>query len=340
MRWLVPLLVAAALACSGGGSGGVGKAPDPTTPVKVVVVAETASAPSVAAAGVLVAERSVVLRAEASGLVASVGFDHGDAVRQGDVLLRLVDGDARASLAEAEAQVTLAAAQLERARGLFARDHASRAEVDRAEAEHALALARRDGAREGVRRTSVRAPFSGVAGLREVTRGDWVQPGRAVTTLTDPSELAAEFTLPERELALVPVGAAAQVTVDAAPGRAFDGEVTFVAPELDAATRTARVRVTVRGSDAALRPGSTARVVVSGASAPALRVPTNAVLATARGSAVYVVGADGKAELRPVTTAERDAATLRVVEGLSAGDRVVVEGLIRLRPGAPVRVLE
>lgn len=351
MRSLVPVpvrralsaglvVLALGLACGRAGAPGAGAAPDPTTAVRVLEVQPLAAASTVPAAGVVVAERSVVIRAETSGLVAAVAFDHGQRVRAGDVLVRLVDGEARARLAEADADVALARAQLGRARALFDRADASRAEVDRAEAEAALADARRLAAQDAVRRTVLRAPFAGVVGLREVVVGDLLQPGRAVTTLVDPSALAVDLALSERDLGGLAAGAAAEVTVDAAPGLRLAGRVSFVAPDLDAQTRTARVRVALLDADPSVRPGGTARVALAAAGTPGLRVPTQAVLATAKGPAVYVVGASGQAELRPVTTADRDADTLRVVEGLVAGDRVVVEGLVRLRPGAPVRVLE
>lgn len=339
MRWLVPVWWVMALACGRGGGGGAGGAPDPTTPVRVATVAAREAAPAVAGTGLLVAERMVTLRSEVAGLVAAVAFEHGDRVEAGRVLVRLQDAEAQAAVAEAEAQATLAEADLARVRALAERQNASRADLDRAVAEAALAQARVARAREGLRRTRIAAPFAGVVGLRAVVKGDWLQPGREVTTLVDPASIAVDLAVSERDLPLLAAGMAAEVSVDAMPGRAFAGRVAFLPPALDAASRTGVVRVAVVDADPALRPGATARVVLRGRSAPALRVPTQAVLTTAKGSAVYVVGAEDKAVLRPVVTADRDVDSLRIVEGLSAGEQVIVDGLVRLRPGAPVRVL-
>lgn len=341
MRWLVPLVLAAGLACGGrGGGGGAGPAPDPTTPVRVLRVAPTDTAWTLEGQGTVVAERSVVLKSEAAGLVSEVGFTHGDRVSAGAVLVRLVDGDARGAAAEAEAAVVLAEAQLGRTRALAERQNASPADLDRAAAEASLARARRDRARDAVRRTVVRAPFAGVVGLRGVSRGDLLQPGSVITTITDLSALSVDVAVSERELAGLAPGMAASVTVDAVPGLTQAAQVVFVSPELDRGTRTGVVRVALTDPDPAVRPGSTARVAFAGSTVAALQVPTQAVLATARGSAVYVVDADGAAQLRPVVTADRDSASVRVVDGLVAGDAVVVEGLVRLRPGAKVRILE
>jgi RND family efflux transporter MFP subunit len=339
VRWVLPVLLVAALACGRGGSGGAGGAPDPTTPVRVAPVAPREASPAVVATGVLVAERMVTLRTEVAGLVAAVAFDHGERVEAGRILVRLQDAEARAAVSEALAQATLADAELARARSLAERQNASRADVERAEAEASLAAARVARAREGLRRTAVAAPFSGVLGLRSVVKGDWVQPGHEITTLVDPGSIAVDVAVAERELPLLSVGMEAEIAVDALPGRTFSGRVSFLPPALDPASRTGAVRVAIAEVDAALRPGATARVTLQGRSAPALRVPTQAVLTSAKGPAVYVVGADGKAELRPVVTADRDVDSLRIVEGLAPGDRVIVDGLVRLRPGAPVRVL-
>jgi membrane fusion protein, multidrug efflux system len=338
-RWLGPALVfSTALACGSGHEGSGAPAPPTATAVRVTTVAEADATRTLAASGTLVAERSVVLRPETSGLVTSVGFDHGASVLAGQVLARLVDAEPRAALAEAEARVALAEADFDRTEKLASRENTSRADLDRARASKALAAAERDRARDAVRKTVVRAPFAGTVGLRRIVVGDLVDPSREITTLVDPTALGVDVAIPERELSHLSLGGAAKIEVDALPGQPITGHVSFVSPEVALDTRTVLVRVAI-DDPTGLRPGLTARVTLEGATLPAVRVPTQAVLTTARGSAVYVVGADQKAELRSVVTADRELDTLRIVEGLQPGDQVVVDGLVRLRPGASVRVL-
>ncbi len=329
-----------ALACGGGAAAPPTPPASPASPVHVQRVERSAATSSLALPGVLAAERSVVLRPETSGLVTSVGFEHGQRVTKGQVLVRLADAEPRAAVAEAEARVALAKAQLDRTRTLVERQNASQAELERASAEADLAAASRDRAREALRRTVVRAPFAGVVGLREVVEGDLVDPSRPVTTLVGEGALAVDVQVPERDLQAVVVGGRATVEVDAAPGASFPGSVVYVAPEIREGSRTFAVRVALDAADPLLRPGLTARVLLEGATREGLRVPAQAVLTTARGPAVYLVGAEGKAELRPVVTADRDETSVRVVEGLAEGDQVIVDGLVRLRPGSALRVLE
>ena len=328
------------IACGSPGSGGPTTPGAAPSPVHVLRVARTTEQADLELPGTVAAERSVTLRPETTGLVVRVDFDHGDRVEEGQVLVQLQDALQRAAVREAQAQVDLAKSQLDRTTALVERQNASRADLDRATAEDALARARLDEAREALRRTVVRAPFAGTVGLRRVVRGDLVDPSRALTTLVGGGPLSVDVAVAERDLAVAVVGGRATVEVDAAPGVPFEGTLGFVAPAVDEGTRTFAVRVRLDAEDERLRPGMTARVHLSGSFGEALRVPTQAVLTTARGSAVYVVDADGKAQMRPVVTADRDESTLSVVKGLEEGDVVVIDGLVRLRPGNLVRVLE
>lgn len=332
-------VVFTAVACGSGeatpGAGG----PPSATAVRVQEVAPSAARTALVLVGTVDAEESEDVRPESPGSVQQIAFDHGERVEQGQVLVRLRDADARAAVAEAEARLALASTQLERTQGLFDRQNASRQELDRAKADRDLARAGLDRAREQLRRTVIRAPFDGVVGLRDVSPGEVVDPSRVVTRIESLDRLVVDAEVPERSLPHVRVGLAAEVEADALPGRRFAAEVAFVGPRIDASTRTAPIRVRV-ADPAGLLPGMTARVSVTASEiADALLVPTQAVVTGARGPSVWVV-ADGVAELRPVVVADRTTDTVRVVEGLAPGDHVVVEGLIRLRPGASVRVVE
>jgi membrane fusion protein (multidrug efflux system) len=332
--------IAGTIACGSGRSSSA-PTPPPATAVRVTTVAPSAMRGALSLTGSVEAEESEDVRPETQGQVAKIAFDHGQRVAAGDVLVRLRDAEARASVAEAEARLSLAATKLERTQGLFDRQNASRQDLDTARADRDLAQAAVDRAREQLRRTVVRAPFDGVVGLREVSVGEVVDPSRVLTRIESVDRLSVDVQVPERALPQVALGLPATVAVDALPGEEFAAEVTFVGPRVDATTRTAPVRVRVEDPERGLRPGMTARVELTSAEIPdALLVPTQAVVTGATGSSVWVVNAEGKAELRRVTTADRTAETVRVVDGLAPGERVIVEGIVRLRPGAAVRVLD
>ncbi|MCK6530985.1 efflux RND transporter periplasmic adaptor subunit [Myxococcota bacterium] len=346
-RAALPLLLVLGLlapaACGDGGPaspGGSGGGGPPPTPVRVAPVAASPLQERVEGTGVVEARSSAEIRPEASGPLAAVAFRDGEKVRKGQVLARLRDEDARAQLAEAEARLALAQNELQRAEALFGRNNASQADVDRARADRDLAAAQTARARETLRRTVIVAPFDGTADRRMVAPGEVVAPATVVTRLESLDDLAVDLSLPEGDVAAVAVGQAARIAVDALPGQVFEGEVSFVGPRVSAATRTVPVRVSLPGGGA-LRPGLTARISIVTRTVPdALLVPTEAIVESDKGPGAYVVGPDGKATLRPVETGTRLADRVRVVSGLSPGDAVVVEGLVKLRPGATVRIVD
>jgi membrane fusion protein, multidrug efflux system len=309
-----------------------------TVPVRVEVLAPTTLDRSVEATGTVEAIDSAVIRPEVQGLVEAVLFDDGAAVKRGQALVKLRSADARASLLDAEARATLAKAALDRAKALFERGDVAQADLDKAAADEQLARAAVAKAEEAVRRTTVSAPFDGVVGRREVSPGELVDPTRTITRLEGLSRLVVDISLAEGALASVSPGQAATVT--ALDGQTFAGTVAFVAPRVTADTRTVDVRIAIP-EPGPLRPGMTAEAhIVTASLTDALLVPTQALVRSAKGVGVWVVGADGKVEQRSVKTGERTEARAEIVEGLAAGDTVVVEGLARMRPGAAVSIKE
>ncbi len=341
LRWLVPFLIVLSAACGApsGPGGGAPGGPPPPIPVKIWPAAGRALANDLRGTGNIEAVDTVDLRVEAQGTVAFVGFVDGQHVNKGDVLVRLRQDAERARLDDALARAKLAEARLSRTSALFDRTNASRQELDQAEAERDVALAARDLAQDGLRRTELRAPFDGVVGARSVSVGATVGPTVPITRIDDLSALFVEVWLPESAIGDVDVGDPADVVVDALPGHPFAGTVSFVASRVDDASRSVSVRVALPVDDA-LKPGLTAQVTVKASEhANALLVPTQAVVETAMGPALWVVGPDDKAVRSPVTTGARSASTIEVTAGLEAGQRVIVEGLVRLQPGAAVAVV-
>lgn len=312
--------------------------PAPAAPVHVEVATPRALDRVEEAVGVVSTMDSVEIRAETSGLVQGVYFTDGQAVRRGQVLVRLRDADAQAGLLEARARARLARVAFERAQALRQRDEIAQADLDKAEADDGLARAAVLRAEEALHRTTLVAPFDGVVGRRNVSPGQTVDPTRALTRIEALGELAVDVSLPEASLARVAVDQAATVAVEAV-GVTTPAVVRFVSPRVRDDSRTVDVRVGIPEPDTRLRPGMSATVRIVTTHVPdALMVPTEAVVPGASGMALWVVKPDNTVALAPVVTGERTADRIEVVSGLAAGASVVVEGLARLRPGAPVVV--
>ena len=314
----------------------------PPVPVKVATLAAKPLDRVLEATGTVETVESTDIRPEIQGLVEEVLFQDGAIVKKGDPLVRLRSQDARASLLDAQARAQLGKVDLERARTLFDRGDVAQAELDRAVAADSLAKATLDRADETLRRTTVRAPFDGVAGKREVSPGELIDPTRTITRIESLSRLVVDVAFSESDLGRLASGQSAEIMTDALPGETFRGSVSYVAPRVREDTRTVDVRVAIDDSSMRLRPGLTAlaRIVTAHVDG-AILVPSQAIVRSDAGPAVYVAVRDqdkSTAELRPIKTGERTSADVEVVSGLAVGDRVIIEGLARLKPGAPVAV--
>jgi membrane fusion protein (multidrug efflux system) len=336
--WTLAIVVM--LACGGSDAPAAAAAPPAQpTAVKVITVAPAAATDTVEATGIVEVLDTVVVQPETAGVVSEVLFSDGEAVVKGKPLVRLRDADARAAVAEAEARLNLAEISLGRVSALRPTEQVAQAEVDRARAERDLAKAQLDRAREALRRTTVAAPFSGVAGRREVAVGQVVTPQTTITRVDDLDPVTVDVALPEAVLARVATGQAAEVSVAAFPGRSFVGTLAYVAPRASATGRSLAARVHVPNPDGALRPGLTANVAITTGEVPdAVLVPTYAVVQTAGGASAWVVDAEGKAQPRALSLGRRGPETIRVLDGIAVGDTLIVEGYARLRPGAPVEI--
>ncbi|MGK2942080.1 MAG: efflux RND transporter periplasmic adaptor subunit, partial [Immundisolibacter sp.] len=212
----------------------------------------------------------------------------------------------------------------------------SRQDYDQAQARLAEARALLQRHRVMLDKTLLRAPFDGVAGLRQVSPGAYVQPGQDLVNLEDLDPLKIEFRVPERHAGAMTVGRALTLRVDAVSGREFRGEIYAIDPRLDAATRTFALRGRVPNSDGLLRPGMFAQVELTVGERPqAIVIPEQAIVP--RGEKLYVFKVvDGRVVFTPVGTGLRLPGIVEIVEGLGVGDTVVTEGQMKLRDGMPV----
>ena len=332
-----------------GGPGGAGGVPG----VEVAKVKTMPLQDDAQAVGSLKSRQSVVLRPEVAGRVAELAFADGARVRKGQLLLRLDDTLQKAELSQAEAQLSIARANLKRNQELVAENFVaqrvldeSRASLQVAEAQVALAQAR-------LGRMRIVAPFDGTVGIRTVNLGDYVKDGADLVNLEDTSTLYVDFRMPERYQGQLAVGQAVKVQIDALPGRDFTAKVQALDPLVDANGRSVLVRAAmVPAAGATLRPGMFARVTtVFSVNDAALVVPEEAIVPQGNRQLVFKLASEGEGEAAKtvvrrteVQLGARRGSQVQIVKGLSEGDTVVVAGQQRLQrggpDGVPVRVVD
>lgn len=321
---------------SANGSGPGGGAAAKPIPVTTVVVRPSAWSDSLQAIGSVKARESVTLTSKVSEVVQDVHFDSGDEVSAGTPLITLRGDAQQAALVSAQALYAEAEQLYKRQVSLADQQLVARASLDTQKAIRDAALARVQQMRADIGDRNVRAPFAGVLGLRQVSPGALVTPSTVIATLDDVSRVYADFQVPESALASVQAGNQVVGTTVAYPGREFTGNVSTVDARVDPGTRAVTVRADFPNPDRVLRPGMLLDVRLFRPERQALVIPELAVVQVGRESFVYRVTADGSVEQAKVVTGVRRDGKVEIVEGLAGGERIVVEGTGKLRPGVKV----
>jgi membrane fusion protein (multidrug efflux system) len=289
----------------------------------------------------------VTVSADLPGIVEDISFDSGRMVQKGEVLLRLDTRQERAQLAAAEAQRTLANANLERARGLREEGVISQAEYDRVAAEQAQAAARVGEIQATIARKTIRAPFGGILGLRQVNLGQYLGGGSAIVALQALRPVYVNFSLPQQEVSRLRVGREVRVTADGIAGGPFTGRITALDSVVDEATRNVQVQATLPNPDGRLRPGMFVQAEVTlGAATRVVSLPASAVSYAPYGDSVFVVeplkGPNGESyrgvRQQIVKLGGTRGDQVAVVSGVKPGEEVVTSGVFKLRGGAAVHV--
>jgi len=331
---LLPPLLALAQPAKGPGGG----AP-PAMPVKAVAAKLSPALDEASAVGTLRADESVVIRPEIAGRIREFRFEEGQAVKKGALLAALDASEVRAQLASAQAQARLDAQRLERAEDLHQKKFISQQALDEARSNRARSQASQQEIEARLAKTEIRAPFAGVAGLRQVSQGAYVAAGTDIARLEKIDQLKLDFRLPELYLAKLKSAQPLKVQVDAYPEQTFAGAIYALEPAVDEATRTVLVRARIANSDLKLRPGMFGRVQLQLAVREnAVWVPEQAIVPRGQDAFVFRV-ANGKAELVKVQTGSRRVGEVEIRSGVSAGDLVVTEGTQRIGPGSAVNVV-
>jgi membrane fusion protein, multidrug efflux system len=299
------------------------------------------------AVGGLAAVHQVDVSADVNGRVTEIKFEPGTHVEAGTPLVQMFDAPEQGDLANYKAQSTVAQLSLDRAKQLASRQFGPQATVDTAQAAYDQALAGIAKTEALISQKLVRAPFAGDLGVRKVEVGQYLTAGTAIVSLTDLSELWANFTVTEKDSGNLKVGQPVRLKVDAYPGRTFDAKITTIEPQISADTRNIRVQATISNPEKILKPGMFVTTTVVLPDKPAVvTVPETAVDYTLYGDSVFVITekkeADGKTSLSAVRTfvqtGNRVEGRVEIVKGVKPGDKVVAVGQLKLQSGAAVSI--
>lgn len=318
----------------------------PPEAVGTAVATEAAWEGTIAAVGTVAAVRGVAVSNESPGVVAAIHFESGQVVRAGQVLVELDTSVERAQLASAEARKQLADLSAGRSRALAEREAASKAQLDADEAQLKTSSADFGALKAQIDRKTVRAPFAGRLGIRNVNLGQYLQPGTPVTVLESLGSVYVDFTVPQQYLPDVKVGTPVRIALKdavAGAGGTLDGTIGAVDPEIDATTRSIKLRASVPNPKDKLRPGMFVNVeVVRNQKSRLVTAPLTAIVHASYGDSVFVVepaATDPAAKVARqqfVRVGPARGDFVAILDGVKAGQELVTAGAFKLRNGAPV----
>lgn len=356
------LLVGGLVALKGAQIGkliGFGKAMEKSGPPPEIVSSSVAEKQawegSLSSIGTVASSKGVTLSNDLPGVVSRILFESGATVREGQVLVELDTSVERAQLASAIARRDLATKTIDRTRSLVASGSLSQAQLDNDESLLRTATTDVEGIQAQIARKTVRAPFAGKLGIRQVNLGQYLGPGTPITVLETIDALHVDFTLPQQRLSELKVGMPVRIQLEAEAGAPIQGTIGAIDPAVDATTRTIRLRANVPNATEALRPGMFVRVsVLLPGDESVVAVPATAILHAPYGDSVFVV--EDKPAGSPGDATTRDGKTVKsarqqfvrvglargdfvsVLDGVKPGQELVIAGGFKLRNGAPIVV--
>ncbi len=323
--------------------------PAPVFPVTLLTVRGSDWSPTLEAIGFIEPNQGVDISAQVAGSVDKISFESGESVRKDRLLLSLNTDVERANLKSAQGKLPAARASYERMRSLYGKGGVSKGELDNAQAEYLALQGQIDALQATIDRMTIRAPFSGQAGLRNVFLGQYLKAGDSIVRLEDSSVMKIRFSIAQTELAKINVGQQLDILVDAYPQQPFKGSITAIEPTVKQLSGVIEVQAAIPNTEGLLRSGMYARVKVR---LPVMKsqiiVPQTAINFTLYGQTVYVVEESKDAKGQPakiarqvvVNVGEREEDLAHVLSGLKDGDVVVTSGQIRLSNGSQVTAVE
>ena len=319
----------------------------PPEAVTTIVAKQEQWASSLTAIGTMAAVQGVTVSADLPGTVDRIAFESGKFVNKGDLLVQLDTRQERAQLTTIDSQREFANLNYDRMKGLLDQRVISRAEFDRAVTDQKQSEAQIGEVNATISRKTIRAPFSGVLGIRQVNLGQYLAPGDPIVLVQSLDPIYANFGVPQQDASQVRLGRTVRITADELTGAAFEGRITAVDPRVDEQTRNLQVQATLRNRGGQLRPGMFVETeVLLGESRSVVTLPSSAINYAPYGDSVFVVtdlkGQNGqpyrgvRQQLVKVGAARGDQ--IAILEGINAGEEVVTSGVFKLRNGAAVQV--
>jgi len=316
----------------------------PRAAVEVTTATVVDWLPMLVAVGSLNAREGIDVTAETGGIIEEIHFQSGQRVKKGDLLVSLNDDVEQAELRVLQEQLELAKTVFKRIKGMWEKKAASDNEYDEAAANVRILEANIEATRAIIEKKAIRAPFSGILGIREVDRGQYISPGTALVSLQDASTIYADFSVPERYLPELATGLRVRIHTSAYPDALFEGEVTALEAKVDESTRNIQIRAELPNEDYRLRPGMYADVsLVLGIPSPRVVVPATSIVFSSFGDAVFTVDKNDREELvarhQLVSIGEQRGDYVAISSGLQGGERVVSAGVNKLRNGTPSEIV-
>lgn len=293
--------------------------------------------------GTLVAVNGITLTSEVAGTVEKILFQPGQSVDEGKLLVQLESSIEKASLDQAKAQLELSQKDADRTRELFRKKAIAQSDLDRANSELDAAKASLAHAEAALAKKSLRAPFSGKLGIRQISLGQYITAGTPIVSLQSVDPLYADFSLPQKYNSSIATGLKVRLKIDALDQEHVEGTITAINPEVDPKTRNLRLQATIENPSGKISPGMFAAVeVVMPETRQVTAIPVQSVIYAPYGNSVFAVnkGEDGgmTAEQRFVRIGESKGDYVSVIEGVQPGEQVVTDGAFKLQNGAPIAI--
>jgi membrane fusion protein (multidrug efflux system) len=321
-------------------------APPPSAVTTMVLEPQTWE-PSIRVIGTLKAVQGLNVSTDLAGIVAEIAFDSGKTVKKGDLLVQLNADQEKAQLAAAEARRDLAKLEAGRKRELQSQNAAPASERDAADAELRRAEAACAEVAALLARKRVTAPFDGIIGIRQVSLGQYLNPGAAIATMHSLDPIRVQFNVPQQQMGSTPAGARVRIVSEGSPELVRDGVITALDSQVSEASRAITVEATLQNADRVLRPGMFVNVEIPMPKEEGVFVvPASSISYAPYGDSVYVVKESSTPEGKPtkivnqqfVKVGQNRGDQIRILSGLSSGDEIVTSGVFKLRPGGEVQI--
>lgn len=315
---------------------------------EILVTTEKVSAQQISdnieALGTTTANEAVQISATVTAKIQSVHFDDGQHINKGAVLVELDAGQQKANVEEQRVNLAEEQRQLDHLLKLIERKAISQTDLDKQKSVVSAARAKLESAQAKLQDYIIRAPFSGVLGVRKVSVGTLVSPGTVITTLDDLSRVKVDFSVSEIFLPYLQDGMAIQATSQTYPGKIFEGKINFIDNRIDPSTRAISLRAylpnTQNEHEVVLRPGMLINVRVNQPIRSAIMVPERSIAPLRNDQFMFVLDGKNIAHKRAIQLGQRTQGKVEIVSGIEAGEIIVVDGAMSLQDGMSVKIQE